>query len=410
MKAMHRHGCADLALTQQAERLLGDDALQQYSNAFTPEARSRRCSWDWGPESVSPLQHCPQSVPQDAVSEPRGMPNQNVEVNQPVSPLEEHAGVQATQPPAAPGLNEDLDTTQVRTTKKTQAKMIVGNKGKRSGLCILLSFLNVILSSSQPTLSADGPLQTTRGHNDFTFHHPEAEGKSPQRPTSFHGASLGPGRPGANTGVVSRRRLSSPEKIMDLQEQLQKTVMSRSRVLCAQDFSPSVNRLPTTANRGSGWEARKYLSFSTPSDLLPTLRRKKESLSFSAPHTQQSAAPSPSDKPPTFNNGDAFHSADLFTGHHFKTDNPESPGFQLTTLTPANSPDAHPETTASDTAAPDGNCSDTLYTSDRAAPERGTPLSAATCTPEKSNNSERKSSAALENRTVKRPKAGPPHI
>lgn len=277
-------------------------------------------------------------------------------------------------------------------------------------MCPILSFLNLISSSSQPTLSADGPLQTARGHSNFTFHHPEAEGKSPQQPTSFPGPSLGPGRPSADTCVVSRRRLSSPEKIMDLQEQLHKTVISCSRVLCAQDFSPPANRLPTAADRGRGWEARKCFSFSTPSVLAPTLRRKTESLSFSASHAKSvvlSAAPSPPDKPPTLSHADAFHSADLFTGHHFKTNNPESPGFQLTS---SHSPDAHPETTASDTAAPGGNCSDTLYTSDRAAPERGTPPSAATCTPEKSSSSDRKSSAALENPTMKRPKAGTPRI
>lgn len=145
MTAMHRHGCADLALTQQAERLLGDHALQQYSNAFAPETRTRDCSWDWGPQSASQFQDYPKKrIPQDVVSEPRGIPDQNVEANQPVSPLEEHASVRATQPPGAPGLNEDLDTTQVRKTNKKNPKhvsihaiMIGGNKGKLSGLCVL---------------------------------------------------------------------------------------------------------------------------------------------------------------------------------------------------------------------------------------------------------------------------------
>lgn len=100
MKAMHRHGCADFTLTQQAEQLLRDDALQEYSNAFTPDIKSQGCSNEFVPESVSKFQFYPKSITHDIISEP----------------LEEQASVQAMQAPAAPGLNEDLAATQVRET------------------------------------------------------------------------------------------------------------------------------------------------------------------------------------------------------------------------------------------------------------------------------------------------------
>lgn len=281
-------------------------------------------------------------------------------------------------------------------------------------LCHNLCFLNVISPSFQPSFSVDGPLSTTSGHKNFTFHHPETERESSQEPNSFHGSALCPGRPAASTCVVSSRRLSSPEKIVDLHEQLQKTLISSSQILCIKDFSPSVKRLQIPANIGRGQEPRKYHSFSAPADLIPTSQRKKEGLSFSASSQTNSvalsAAPSLPNKSPTCDNADAFHSADLFTGHHFKTNNPEfhteSPEFQLTTLKSTNSVDSPPETTASDTAIPGNNYFGTPYKSYGAATECGGPLFAATCTPEKSFKSERKSSAAVKKSTMTRLKPG----
>lgn len=102
MKAMHRHGCADFTLTQQAEQLLRDHALQEYSNAFTPDRKSQGCSNECVPESVSKLHFYPKS---DVISEG----------------LEEHASVQAVQAPVAPDLNEDVDATQVRNTNPSSS-------------------------------------------------------------------------------------------------------------------------------------------------------------------------------------------------------------------------------------------------------------------------------------------------
>lgn len=255
-------------------------------------------------------------------------------------------------------------------------------------------FLNLISLSFQLSFSGDGPLPTTSGHKNLTFHHPDPEWESSQVPDSLHGSSLCPGRPTASTCAISSRRLSSPEKIIDLHEQLQKTLVGSSQILCTKDFSPSVKSLQTSVNTGRGQEPRKYHSFSALADLIPTPQRKKESLSFSASQPKSvtlSAAPSLPDQSPS-DDAAAFHSADLYTGHHCKTNNSEfhteSPEFQFTTLKSTSFTESPAETTASDTAAP-GNYFGTPYKSYGATTE---------CC--------RKSSAAVKKSTMTRLKPG----
>lgn len=262
--------------------------------------------------------------------------------------------------------------------------------------------LNVISSSFQTSFSADGPLPTRSGHKNFIFHHPETEGESSREPDSFHGSSPCPVRPTASTCILSSRRLSSPEKIIDLHEQLQKTQISSGQIVCTEGFPPSVKRLQTPVNIGRGQEPRKYHSFSAPADLIPTSERKKESLGFSASQTKSVTA--------SADNADAFRSADLFTGRHFKNNNSEfhtePPEFHLTALKSTNSSDSPPETTASNTAAPENNYFLARYKSCGAATEPSRPFHAATGTPETSFTSERKSSAAVKQSTATRPKPG----
>lgn len=266
--------------------------------------------------------------------------------------------------------------------------------------CYIVLSLNLTSSSFQPSLSVNGPLQEAGGHKTFTFHHPKTEGKSSPETDSLHRSSQCPGGPSASTCVFPSRRLSSPEKIIDLHEQLQKTLISSPQVLCTPDFSHSVKRLQSPVSRGRGEEPRKNLFFSAHADLEPRGRN----LSFSASQTKSvtlSASPSRPNKSPKSNNGDAFCSADKF-----KTNNPEfhteTPELQLT----LESTDTHPETTASDTAATENHHFGTHYKSYGAAPWRSRPLFAATCTPENSHSSERKSSEAMEKPKTKRPKPG----
>lgn len=269
--------------------------------------------------------------------------------------------------------------------------------------CYIVLSLNLTSSSFQPSLSVNGPLQEAGRHKTFTFQHPETEGESSTEPDSLHRSSQCPGGPSTSTCVLPSRRLSSSEKIIDLHEQLQKTLISSPEVLGTSDFSHSVKRLQTPVSRERGEESRKYLFFSAHADLEPRGRN----LSFSASQTKSvtlSAAPSRPNKSPKFNTADAFCSADKF-----KTNNPgfhtESPELQLT-LESTKSPDTHPETTASVTAATENHHFGKHYKSYGAAPERSRHLFAATCTPEKSHSSERKSSGAMERPKTIRPKPG----
>lgn len=269
--------------------------------------------------------------------------------------------------------------------------------------CYVVLSLN-LTSSFQPSLSVNGPLQEAGGHKTFTFHQPETEGKSSPELDSLHRSSQCPGGPSASTGVLPNRRLSSSEKIIDLNEQLQKTLISSPQVPCTPDFSHSVKRLQTPVSRGREEEPRKYLFFSAHADLKP----KGRNLSFSASQTKSvtlSAAPSRPNKSPKFNNADAFCSADPF-----KTNSPEfhteAPELQLTLESAKSSDPQKPDTTASDTAATEDHYLGAHSKSYGAAPERSRPLFAATCTPEKSHSSGRKSSGAMKKPKTIRPKPG----
>lgn len=261
-----------------------------------------------------------------------------------------------------------------------------------------------LTSSFQPSLSVDGPLQKAGGLKTFTFHHPETAEKSSSEPDCLHRSPRGPGGLSASTCVIPNRRLSSPEKIIDLQEQLQKTLISSPQVLCTQDLSHSVKRLQTPVNKGRGEEPGKSLFFLAHANRDPGRRN----LSFRASQTKPvtlSAAPSQLNKSATFNDADAFCSADKF-----KTNKPEfhteTPELHLTTVKSTKSSNTRPEDTASDTAATENHYLGTRSKSYGAPSECSKPLFAATCTPEKSHSSDRKSSGAMEKSKMIRPKPG----
>ncbi|XP_029298049.1 uncharacterized protein LOC115015024 [Cottoperca gobio] len=144
------------------------------------------------------------------------------------------------------------------------------------------------------------------------FHPPVTKGKSSPDLTSSPGSSLSPSR-----------RLSSPEKIINLHEQLQKTLMSSYQA---------------PVSRGRGHQPRKCLSFSAPADLRPASQTKKQSFSSDTPNTNSlpvTAAVSQAKHPPpvtttnrstTLFNAVASRSAhvtfrpNIITNHHFNAD------------------------------------------------------------------------------------------
>ncbi|XP_068570913.1 uncharacterized protein [Cebidichthys violaceus] len=280
MKAMHSRGSVDSTLTHQVEQLLSDAALQNYSAAFTPCSIVKTQDYTTGFTSgfiskfqdyssgFTPDQTCSTVPPlvnqrhqngftlesevkcsevkkksekhtslvttetncQDCRSgvtpAPTEIQKKNANSPVPTSPVQEHASVQATSPD--PALKESF-----------------------------------ISNRAQPSPSASGP-------ETFGSHYSDTKGKSSPDPTSSTGSSLSPAPPSSSTSFSPSRRLSSPEKIINLHEQLQKTLMSSYQA---------------PVSRGRLQQPRKSLSFSASADLRAASQTKKQSLSSNVPRT-----------------------------------------------------------------------------------------------------------------------------
>ncbi|XP_074504912.1 uncharacterized protein LOC141775445 isoform X2 [Sebastes fasciatus] len=331
MKSMHRHGCVDSTLTQQVDQLLSDAALQDYTVAFTlgSKVKTRDYSTGFTPRFISkfqdytsgftPDQTCSDISPllnqqhqngftpesgvkcRELISEnhtslvttnsttnhldcrsevtlaPTGTLKKDANSHVPTSPVQEHASVQATPSPVVPAIKESF-----------------------------------ISNTAQLSPSASGP-------EKFGFHHSDVNGKSSTEPTRSTGSSLSPTPNSSSAHVSPSRRLSSPEKIINLHEQLQKTLMSSYQA---------------PVSRGRGQQRRKSLSCSAPADLKPASQTKKQSLSSNIPHTNSlpvSAAASQAKHTPAVTNTTLFNavasrsanvtiSPNMFTNHHFKAD------------------------------------------------------------------------------------------
>lgn len=100
-----------------------------------------------------------------------------------------------------------------------------------------LHFYVLISMLSQPSPS-DVQVQASSGKKNLGFHQAETKGRSSPDLNSSPGSSLSPSSPSSSTPVS--RRLSSPEKIISLHEQLQKTLMSSSQVTCAEDVNTTL--------------------------------------------------------------------------------------------------------------------------------------------------------------------------
>ncbi|KAK5925069.1 hypothetical protein CgunFtcFv8_017624 [Champsocephalus gunnari] len=152
--------------------------------------------------------------------------------------------------------------------------------------------------------------------------HQNMRGKSSPDPIPGTRSSLSPSPlPSRERGSPSRR-LSSPEKIINLHEQLQRTLMSSYQ-------GPE--------GRGRRHQPRKCLSFSAPADLRPASLTKKQSLSLNDQNTNSllTAAVSQAKHTPavrstntsntlfnavTSRSAHVSFSPNLFTYHHFKAD------------------------------------------------------------------------------------------
>ncbi|XP_030000664.1 golgin subfamily A member 4-like [Sphaeramia orbicularis] len=262
-KVMHKHGCVDYGLKQQVDQLLRDRVLQSYTTSFTPgsiktqnyssgltagvfsktqdysnglipatqphqseltaeckKLRSEKCSFIVKAESTTILQDC--------TNEKISAAEKNAISPVPTSPVQEPASVQVSQ----------LSTDSVST------------------------------NLTQLSSSASGLVQDTSGlHQSNTKADPSPDRTGLSEPSAF---SSSPVPASSGTSISLSKRLSSPEKIISLHEQLQKTLQSSYQA-------------PVSSGRGQ--QTRKSLSFSAPVDLNLASRTNRQNLSTTVPHT-----------------------------------------------------------------------------------------------------------------------------
>uniref|UniRef100_A0A1A7XYL3 RIMS-binding protein 1/2/3 Fn3 domain-containing protein n=1 Tax=Iconisemion striatum TaxID=60296 RepID=A0A1A7XYL3_9TELE len=321
MKSMQRQVCVDPRLTQQVKHLLSDAALQEYAAAFTPGSymQTQNCCSEFTQDFFSKFHRrynrftrdetCPVvSVcvsKQDGVSAESESQCRKRENYSSVFVTETSANLQAaaetlkkTSPgPASPVQERPSAPPFVPLKDETRTDM--------TQLCPASGLSNL-------------PERSGFQHLDINQKSSSGLTKLGKSPTSLFSC----------TRVSPSRRLSSPEKIINLHEQLQKTLISN---------------IQAPESRGQGQEPRRGLSVSAQTD-LNSANTTKHNLSYNLQLSNSvvTAKPASSDKPATLFNAVASRSANvssMFTNHHLKVDGfktlSSSSDFALASLTPS---------------------------------------------------------------------------
>ncbi|XP_027864769.1 protein MLP1 homolog [Xiphophorus couchianus] len=327
MKSMHRDGSLEPRLTQQAEHLLGDAALQDYAAAFSPESKIQRREHysDFTQHFFSAFQGCNKGIlpdptcpvvsnclitHQNKVSAESGVQCGESEKHSLIFAREASANFRKVAPAAAETLKE-TPPGSVSPSSTTVSPVVP---------------LKEIFSTNSPQLSpVTASLEATSRPEKIDFLDLEVKDKH-SSDTAEVGIHLhGPPSASSSTRVSPSRRLSSPEKILNLQEELQKTLM---------------DSFQAPENRGRGKHPQRNLSPSAPADLnspkparhFPISDKCTESLPvsqfcFHTKHTQDVATNyDASKKSPTLFNAvtsrstNAKLSPSMFTSCHLKAD------------------------------------------------------------------------------------------
>ncbi|XP_071313446.1 uncharacterized protein [Trachinotus anak] len=330
VKAMHRQGCVDSTLTQQVEQLLSDAALQDYTAAFTPGGiiKTGDHSARITPKFISKFQDFTSGSKPDqacaAAPTPANEQHQNgFTAASGVKCRDRHISISTTEPSTNPqDCRSEVSPAATGTLKKNANSPVptapVQENASVAATPALPALKENLITTAQLSPSASGPIQAINDPEKFGFHHPDMKGKSSPDLASSAGSSLSPTPPSSSKHAGPSRRLSSPEKIINLHEQLQKTLMS--------SFQAPVSR-------GRGHEPRKSLSFSAPADLNLVSQTNKQSLSCNKPHSNSDpittpivTKPAATNKSTTLFNAVASRSAhvtfnpNIFTDHHLKAD------------------------------------------------------------------------------------------
>ncbi|XP_029368754.1 uncharacterized protein LOC115050140 isoform X2 [Echeneis naucrates] len=280
MKTMQIHGCADSTLKQRVDQLLSDVVLQDYTAVFTPGSAAKTEAFT--PRFISALQdhHCTIGSKPDQMCAAECTP-ENKQLQIGITPeseakcrelkSDEHISISIGE--SSTNLQDSRREVSTATTKTRKEKVNSPVPTVQQQENVPESFPVTAVLPAQMLPFAGGADQPIKDPENFGLHHPDVKGKpSPDVATSARSprSQQSPTSPSCGTHTGRSRRLSSPEKIINLHEQLQKTLMSSC-------LAPS--------SRGRGHEPRKSLSFSAPADVNLNSRTNKPSPSFNKLHS-----------------------------------------------------------------------------------------------------------------------------
>ncbi|XP_029970262.1 golgin subfamily B member 1-like [Salarias fasciatus] len=281
MKIMHRRGFVDSSLTQQVEMLLKDAALQDYTSAFTPvDVIKKQDHWTGlKPEFISMIQDysrgfTPDPAPRIVLSKQQ----QNW-----VAP---EAGTQCCggETHTSAGVTSNPPTNlQVCIHEVAAAGKKITNSPVKEPASVPESSPAVPLKQSLVTVQQSSHFVS--GPEEAGLHHMDGTEKPSSDRSTLIGSSLSRASPSSSAHLSPSRRLSSPEKILHLHEQLQKTLMSSYQ---------------DQETRGRQQQSKRGLPRSASENLNASSHTKKQNLSFDVKQTASlpATAASTQAKPP----------------------------------------------------------------------------------------------------------------
>ncbi|KAM4732959.1 uncharacterized protein jakmip1 isoform 2-T7 [Anableps anableps] len=330
MKSMHREGCLEPRLMQQAEHLLCDAALQDYASAFSPESKIQHrenCS-DFTQDFFSAFQGWNKGF----MSEPT-CPVVSSCLIKHQKEISAESGVESGEREkrtlifASESLTNPQNCWKVAPVAAERLKE--SSPGSASPSSIRVSPvvpLKESMFTNNPQVSpATGSLKETSRPEKIDFLHLEVKDKNSSDTTEVGIHFHSPPTPSSSTRVSLSRRLSSPEKILNLQEELQKTLMdsfqaSESR---GRGKQPWRSLSPSATKDLNSPQPTRHFSFSVQfANSLPVSK-----FSSHTKHTPNVTTDSDtSNKSPTLFNAVRSRSANaklspsMFTPSHLKAD------------------------------------------------------------------------------------------
>ncbi|XP_017283775.1 golgin subfamily B member 1 [Kryptolebias marmoratus] len=342
MKSLRKQSCLDPELTQRVKHLLRDAALQEYAAAFTPGSYTQTgdCSNGLTQEFFSAFQnHTDGFTPDDTC------PGVSIYVSKQQNRVEPESGTQYGESKkhvpimaSETSANLDVGPAAEETLKKNSPERIPPVPEPASvQVSSVVPLKDSLVTNILQLSPASGPVRAKSRPENLGFEHLDMKQKSSSWSSSLGKTSRSPTSSSSSTRVSPSPRLSSPEKIINLHEQLQKTLTSSFQA---------------PESRGRGQEPRRSLSLSAQADLNSpnTTSSFHPTLSLTVPTKHvptERTKPATSQKSPTLFNAVVSRSADvklspsIFMKRLLKADVCTSPttlsssDFPLVTLTPS---------------------------------------------------------------------------